>query len=167
LCGLAITEAERGLPDVNRRVRAMLLRAGVPADDDLVLRMTGCPNGCARPYMAELGFVGDGPNTYQLWIGGNLGQTRLATLFAERVRLRDLEAALEPLFAMWQQQRGEGGKERFGDFVDRVGFAAVRAFAAGYKPAAKGATGGGSNGNGNGAAAASSSAAQQGAPVSR
>ncbi len=49
--------------------------------------MTGCPNGCARPYMAELGFVGDGPNSYQLWLGGNGNQTRLATLYADRVKV--------------------------------------------------------------------------------
>lgn len=159
LCGLAITEAERGLPDVNRRVRLMLTNAGLSSDDDLVLRMTGCPNGCARPYNAELGFVGDGPNTYQLWIGGNLGQTRLATLFAERVRLRDLESALGPLFAMWAAER-LSAEERFGDFCDRVGHAALRAGAGKYAAFAKvsvpapgaaaGSSGNGSNGNGNG-----------------
>jgi len=137
LCGLAITEAERGLPDVNRRVRAMLTAAGLPATDDLVLRMTGCPNGCARPYNAELGFVGDGPNTYQLWIGGNLGQTRLASLYAERVRVRDLESELGPLFAMWAGER-LSADERFGDFCERVGQEALRAGAAGSKYAAFG-----------------------------
>lgn len=155
LCGLAITEAERGLPDVNRRVRATLARVGLSSGDDLVLRMTGCPNGCARPYMAEIGFVGDGPNTYQLWVGGNLGQTRLASLFAERVRLRDLEGALEPLFAQWKKER-QGPAERFGDFAERVGFASLRAHAAGYVPIVAAAGGGGhasGNGNGNGAAA--------------
>jgi sulfite reductase (ferredoxin) len=65
LCGLAITEAERGLPDVNTRVRALINKLGLP-DLELTMRMTGCPNGCARPYMAEIGFVGDGPNTYQV-----------------------------------------------------------------------------------------------------
>ena len=57
---------------------------GLPADQELHVRMTGCPNGCARPYMAELGFVGDGPNSYQLYFGGNVNQTRLAQLFADR-----------------------------------------------------------------------------------
>jgi sulfite reductase (ferredoxin) len=67
LCGLAVTEAERALPDVNKRLRAMLkkLKLNKP-EDSFVVRMTGCPNGCARPYMAELGFVGDGPNSYQV-----------------------------------------------------------------------------------------------------
>jgi sulfite reductase (ferredoxin) len=156
LCGLAITEAERGLPDVNRRVRSSLRRVGLEDGDDIVLRMTGCPNGCARPYMAELGFVGDGPNTYQLWVGGNLGQTRLAALYAERVRLRDLEATLEPLFAQWKRGRLSAG-ERFGDYAERVGFAALRAGAA---EAALGAGGNGNgNGNGNGASVAAAAAA--------
>ncbi len=66
LCGLAVTEAERSLPDVNRRLRALLDRVGLPQQQELTARMTGCPNGCARPYMAELGFVGDGPNSYQV-----------------------------------------------------------------------------------------------------
>lgn len=65
LCGLAITEAERGLPDINKRVRSLLHQVGL-GDEPITMRMTGCPNGCARPYMAEIGFVGDGPNTYQV-----------------------------------------------------------------------------------------------------
>lgn len=74
LCGLAVTEAERALPDVNKRLRAMLkkLKLNKP-EDSFVVRMTGCPNGCARPYMAELGFVGDGPNSYQVgWENGDV-----------------------------------------------------------------------------------------------
>ena len=66
LCGLATTEAERALPDINVRIRASMVNAGLPADEPLIVRMTGCPNGCARPYIAELGFVGDGPNSYQV-----------------------------------------------------------------------------------------------------
>ena len=66
LCGLATTEAERALPDINVRIRASMVKSGLPADEPLIVRMTGCPNGCARPYIAELGFVGDGPNSYQV-----------------------------------------------------------------------------------------------------
>jgi sulfite reductase (ferredoxin) len=65
LCGLAITEAERGLPDINKRLRATMTKVGLPKTEPVIVRMTGCPNGCARPYMAELGFVGDGPSSYQ------------------------------------------------------------------------------------------------------
>ena len=65
------------------------------------MRMTGCPNGCARPYMAEMGFVGDGPNSYQLWLGGAPNQTRLAEVFEERMKIQDLERAIEPALAFW------------------------------------------------------------------
>lgn len=67
LCGLAIGEAERGLPDIVRRVRAVMNKLGME-NDNVIMRMTGCPNGCARPYIGEIGFVADGPNTYQVRI---------------------------------------------------------------------------------------------------
>ena len=88
LCGLAISEAERGLPDVNRRIRSLLGNLGFDESEQFVIRMTGCPNGCTRPYMAELGFVGDGPNSYQLWLGGTPSQTRLAEAFKERMKIQ-------------------------------------------------------------------------------
>eukprot|EP00897_Mesotaenium_endlicherianum_P010359 jgi/Mesen1/9351/ME000061S08796 len=121
LCGLAITEAERGLPDVLKRIRAMLDKAkfkDTRASDNIVVRMTGCPNGCARPYMAELGFVGDGANSYQLYLGGNANQTRLASLYMEKVKVQDFETVLAPLLAAWKSQRV--GDEGFGDFCTRV-----------------------------------------------
>lgn len=128
LCGLAIAEAERGLPDVNRRIKELLTKLGLT--DNIVIRMTGCPNGCARPYMAELGFVGDGPNSYQLWIGGSGNQTRLAQLFMDRCRLQALEQNLEPIFMCYKTSRKPD--EGFGDFTARVGFDAIRDFTKGY-----------------------------------
>ena len=104
LCGLAVTEAERGLPDINIRIRALLTKLGLK-DETFTVRMTGCPNGCARPYMAELGFVGDGPNSYQIYLGGNPNQTRLAECFAERVKVKDLETFLEPIVVHFRDQR--------------------------------------------------------------
>ena len=74
---------------------------------------------CARPYMAELGFVGDGPNSYQVWLGGNAAQTAIAQEYKTQVKVRDLEAELEPLFVFWRNRRREG--EGFGYFVSRVG----------------------------------------------
>ncbi|KAJ9532327.1 hypothetical protein QJQ45_010368 [Haematococcus lacustris] len=124
LCGLATTEAERALPDINVRIRAAFVRAGLPADQHLVVRMTGCPNGCARPYMAEMGFVGDGPNSYQMWLGGNSNQTRLAEVYAERIKVRDLDPWLESLFSAYAAGRVKG--EGFGDWVARSGLVAVR-----------------------------------------
>eukprot|EP00475_Leptophrys_vorax_P042655 TRINITY_DN80482_c0_g1_i1.p1 TRINITY_DN80482_c0_g1~~TRINITY_DN80482_c0_g1_i1.p1 ORF type:complete len:683 (-),score=46.99 TRINITY_DN80482_c0_g1_i1:103-2151(-) len=131
LCGLAIAEAERGLPDVLKRIRALLDKVGLRQQQhSLVVRMTGCPNGCARPYVAELGFVGDGPNSYQLWLGGTPNQTQLARVFLERVKVQELEAVLEPVFAMWKAHALKG--ESFGDFTNRVGFEAIKEYMGTY-----------------------------------
>jgi sulfite reductase (ferredoxin) len=132
LCGLAIAEAERGLPDVISRIRNILGKLDMDTSEKFIIRMTGCPNGCARPYNAELGFVGDGPNSYQIWLGGSPHGTRLAELYEGRVKLNDLEAFLEPLFALFKSQRRPS--ESFGDFCGRVGFDALRTQQASYIP---------------------------------
>lgn len=80
--------------------------------------------------MAEIGFVCDGPNSYQLWLGGNHAQTAMAQLYKERVKVRDLEAELEPLFAFWKAARRDG--EGFGYFVHRMGLDAVADYVGGY-----------------------------------
>lgn len=72
---------------LNKCHRCFLMQVEM-GSETMVVRMTGCPNGCARPYMAELGFVGDGPNSYQLYVGGNSNQTRLADLYQERVKVK-------------------------------------------------------------------------------
>ncbi|MEM0981669.1 MAG: sulfite reductase, ferredoxin dependent [Cyanobacteria bacterium P01_H01_bin.58] len=131
-CGLAITESERAIPDILGRVRALLTQLGL-RDEHFVVRMTGCPNGCARPYMAELGFVGSAPESYQIWLGGSPSQTRLARPYVERLKVDDLETGLEPLFVAFRDQRRSS--ESFGDFCDRVGFDALRQFTALYDPA--------------------------------
>ncbi|PKU70059.1 sulfite reductase [ferredoxin], chloroplastic isoform X1 [Dendrobium catenatum] len=120
LCPLAITEAERGIPDILKRVRAVFDKVGLRYNESVVIRITGCPNGCARPYMAELGFVGDGPNSYQIWLGGTPNQTSLAKCFMNKVKIQDLEKVLEPLFYNWRRKRLRG--EPFGQFTTRVGF---------------------------------------------
>ncbi|VFR02173.1 unnamed protein product [Cuscuta campestris] len=120
LCPLAITEAERGIPAILKRVRAMFLKVGLEHNESIVVRVTGCPNGCARPYMAELGLVGDGPNSYQIWLGGTANQTSLAKPFKDKVKVQDLEKVLEPLFYHWKQNRQSS--EAFGDFTTRLGF---------------------------------------------
>lgn len=133
-CGLAITESERALPGITNRIRLLLNRLGLP-DQPVVIRMTGCPNGCARPYMAELGFVGVTPGHYQLWLAGSPHQTRLARTYLERMDVQKLEATLEPLFACFQQNRRQDpSPESFGDFCDRIGFDALREFSASYQP---------------------------------
>lgn len=120
LCPLAITEAERGIPDLLKRVRAVFEKVGLKYSESVVVRVTGCPNGCARPYMAELGLVGDGPNSYQIWLGGTPNQTSLARTFMNKVKIHDLEKVLEPLFYYWRRKRQT--KESFGEFTNRLGF---------------------------------------------
>lgn len=130
-CGLAVTESERVLPGVLVRIRALLERLGL-GQESFVVRMTGCPNGCARPYMAELGFVGSGIGEYQLWLGGTLNSTRLGEPFTDRMPLDKLEATLEPLFVCFREQREKG--ELFGDFCARKGIRALQEFARNYVP---------------------------------
>lgn len=130
-CGLAITESERAIPGVLERIRRLMNRLGLQ-QEHFVIRMTGCPNGCARPYLAELGFVGIVPHTYQVWLGGSPDQTRLAEVYIERLPIAELETALEPLLVFYRDRRQQG--ESFGDFCHRVGFAALREFAANYVP---------------------------------
>jgi sulfite reductase (ferredoxin) len=107
-CGLAITESERILPSVLERLAALMSRLEIQRS--VLVRMTGCPNGCARPYMAEIGLVGSGVGQYQLWLGGSPHLTRLARPYLERMPLDNLEA--------WKQG---GGRRSFGDFVHRAG----------------------------------------------
>ncbi|KAF3543857.1 hypothetical protein DY000_02003889 [Brassica cretica] len=120
LCPLAITEAERGIPSILKRVRAMFEKVGLDYDESVVVRVTGCPNGCARPYMAEVGLVGDGPNSYQVWLGGTPNQTQIARAFMDKVKIHDLEKVFEPLFYNWKL--GRQAKESFGEFTTRMGF---------------------------------------------
>jgi len=135
LCGLAMAEAERVQPEINLRLNNLLKSMGM-ADTDFVTRTTGCPNGCARPYMAEIAFVGSGPKTYQLWLGGSPAQTRTATatdIF--KMPFDKLEETVEPIFAMYKTQRNSAD-EAFGDFCHRVGWPAVKAFMDTYTPGA-------------------------------
>ncbi len=122
LCGLAITEAERILPSILERLDGLLARLEIAKP--VLVRVTGCPNGCARPYMAEIGLVGSAVDTYQLWLGGSPGLTRLAQPYLEKMALADLETTLEPLLVAWRD--GGGKRSHFGDFVDRLGADRVR-----------------------------------------
>ncbi|AVH70334.1 sulfite reductase, ferredoxin dependent [Nostoc sp. 'Lobaria pulmonaria (5183) cyanobiont'] len=130
-CGLAITESERAIPGILEQIRALLDKVGLQ-NEHFVIRMTGCPNGCARPYLAELGFVGSAPESYQLWLGGSPNQTRLAQPYTEKLHHNDLDTFLEPIFVYFKKSRKS--KESFGDFCDRVGFDAIREFASTYEP---------------------------------
>jgi sulfite reductase (NADPH) hemoprotein beta-component len=89
------------------------------AKDAIVVRMTGCPNGCARPYLAEVGLVGTGPGKYNLYLGGAFDGTRLGKLYRKDLGHGGIVAALAPLLAEYAKQRSRG--ERFGDYVIRAG----------------------------------------------
>ncbi len=137
-CGLAIAESERVLPDVLARIRKLLVRLGLE-NETFVTRMTGCPNGCARPYMAELAFVGSAADEYQIWLGGSFDSTRLAKPYTQRLHIDNLEQGLEPLFVYFRDERIAG--ETFGDFCDRKGNDDLHQFADNYIPDAADAKG--------------------------
>lgn len=129
LCGLAQTEAERIMPSYLKRIRVVMDKMGI-GEEEILIRMTGCPNGCARPYMAELAFVGDGPKSYQVWLGGSPVLTRTAYPFMSKMNVDDLEVTLEKIFSMYIAQRQEF--EAFGDFTYRVGADAIEKFMDSY-----------------------------------
>src|SRR5713101_1292037 len=116
-CGLALAEAERLLPDLLTRIENLLAELGLK-DEEIIIRITGCPNGCARPYMAEIGFVGKGPGRYQIYLGGNESSTRLNRVFKDTVKTEEITNVLRPVLARYAQERLGG--ERFGDFCARV-----------------------------------------------
>ncbi len=116
-CGLALSESERIFPDVLARIEALLGEVGL-AGEEIIIRMTGCPNGCARSSMAELGFIGKAPGKYQVCVGGNESCTRLNRLYFESVKNEDIVATLRPVFLRFKNERVQG--ERFGDFSARI-----------------------------------------------
>ena len=120
-CGLALAESERYLPSLIDALDESLANHGLSADD-IVIRMTGCPNGCARPYLAEIGLVGRGPGRYHLYLGAAFDGSRLSKLYLPDVDHDGIIAALDPLFAAYAAGREKG--ERFGDFVIRAGYVA-------------------------------------------
>jgi len=117
-CPLAMAEAERYLPEFTSRIEALLDRHGL-AGRPLSLRITGCPNGCARPYLAEIGLIGKAPGRYNLHLGADGSGQRLNVLYRENVDETTLLGTLDSLFAAWAGS-GQPG-ERFGDFLWRSG----------------------------------------------
>ena len=120
-CGLSLAESERYLPSLVTDLEVELDEAGL-SNSDITIRMTGCPNGCARPYMAEIGLVGRSPGLYNLYLGGAHDGTRLSKLHARDVSGPEIVAALKPLFAAYAADRLDD--ESFGDFTIRAGIVA-------------------------------------------
>lgn len=117
-CGLAMAESERYLPSLIDRIDERLEVHGL-RDEAMTIRMTGCPNGCARPYIAEIGLVGKGPGQYNLYLGAGFAGDRLNKLYRENIDEEEILAALDPLFARYARERNNG--EHFGDFAVRIG----------------------------------------------
>ncbi len=117
-CGLAMAESERYLPELVTKIEGLLAEAGL-AGEEIVIRMTGCPNGCARPYLAEIGMVGKSVGKYNLYLGGDFAGTRMNRLYRENIGEEEILGVLRPLFARYAQERQPG--EHFGDFLVRAG----------------------------------------------
>lgn len=117
-CGLALAESERFLPELITAIESSLDKAGL-RNDDIVIRMTGCPNGCGRPFIAEIGLVGRAPGLYNLYLGAAHDGTRLNKLYAQDVGKARILELLEPLLIRYANEREQD--ERFGDFVIRAG----------------------------------------------
>ncbi len=116
-CGLGLAESERYLPSLLTRIEETCEELGL-AGEEIIIRMTGCPNGCARPYAAELAFVGKAPGRYQIWVGGNEASTRVNRLWRDNVKDPDIITELRPVLARYASERQAG--ERFGDWSARV-----------------------------------------------
>ncbi len=117
-CGQALAEAERVLPTLIRQIEADLQALGL-GDEPLSVRMTGCPNGCARPAMGDIGIVGRTKDVYNIYVGGDLVNTRMNALYAPSVHLDKLVSTIRPLLSIWRDERKQN--EAFGDFCYRVG----------------------------------------------
>jgi sulfite reductase (NADPH) hemoprotein beta-component len=116
-CGLALAESERMLPGLLDRIEALCAEIGL-AGEEIIIRSTGCPNGCSRPYTAEIAFVGKAPGRYQVWLGGAAAGTRLNRLWKEVVKETEIESELRPVLTRYLNERFN--YERFGDWCDRV-----------------------------------------------
>lgn len=118
-CGLAMAESERYFPTLLEKIEPMLAEAGLQ-NEDIVIRMTGCPNGCARPALAEISFIGKAPGKYNMYLGGGFAGERLNKLYKENIGEAEILESLKPIIAHYGKERREG--EHFGDFVIRAGY---------------------------------------------
>jgi sulfite reductase (NADPH) hemoprotein beta-component len=117
-CGLAMAESERYLPTLLDKLDALVTDAGL-ASVPIAIRMSGCPNGCSRPFLAEIGLVGKAPGKYNLYLGASANGTRLNALYRETIGEDEILAELKPLLMRFAAERH--AEESFGDFVVRAG----------------------------------------------
>ncbi|MGR5066332.1 assimilatory sulfite reductase (NADPH) hemoprotein subunit [Photobacterium sp. DNB22_13_2] len=118
-CPLAMAEAERFLPEFVTDIEQLLAKHGLPEDDNIILRVTGCPNGCGRAMLAEIGLVGKAPGRYNLHLGGNRNGTRIPKMYRENITVEQILTEIDSLVGRWAKEREDG--EDFGDFTIRTG----------------------------------------------
>lgn len=118
-CGLAMAESERYLPNLLTKIEAILDRAGL-REEEITIRMSGCPNGCSRPALAEIAFIGKAPGKYNMYLGGGFAGERLNKLYRENIGEKEILDSLELLLFAYAEEKEEG--ERFGDFAIRKGY---------------------------------------------
>lgn len=118
-CPLAMAEAERFLPQFVTDVEGILKKHGLPEEENIILRVTGCPNGCGRAMLAEVGLVGKAPNRYNLHLGGNKAGTRVPKMYKENITDVQILEEIDLLVGRWAKERHES--EAFGDFTIRSG----------------------------------------------
>jgi sulfite reductase (NADPH) hemoprotein beta-component len=118
-CGLAMAESERYLPDLLLKLESILEEAGL-LEQEIVIRMTGCPNGCARPALGEIAFIGKAPGKYNMYLGAGFAGDRLNKLYRENIGEEEILKTLKPIISQYALERQEG--EHFGDFVIRAGY---------------------------------------------
>jgi sulfite reductase (NADPH) hemoprotein beta-component len=135
-CGLALAESERYLPELVTQLEAEVDAAGL-RDDAIIMRMTGCPNGCGRPFLAEIGFVGRAPGKYNVYLGAAFNGSRLNCLYRESVTSGEIVPMVRSLLRRYAQERLLG--ERFGDFAIRVGLVCPTGTPADFHPDLRGA----------------------------
>jgi sulfite reductase (NADPH) hemoprotein beta-component len=118
-CGLAMAEAERYLPELLEKVESILESVGL-REEEIVIRMTGCPNGCARPALGEISFIGKAPGKYNMYMGAGFAGERLNKLYRENIGEEEILKTLQPIIQRYAQERQLN--EHFGDFVIRAGY---------------------------------------------
>ena len=118
-CGLAMAESERYLPVLLDKIEVILDEAGV-SEEEITIRMSGCPNGCSRPGLAEIAFIGKAPGKYNMYLGGGFNGSRLNKLYRENIGEEEILDSLRPIIFQYAKKREQG--EHFGDYVIRAGY---------------------------------------------
>jgi sulfite reductase (NADPH) hemoprotein beta-component len=118
-CGLAMAESERYFPDLLDKIEPILDELGL-RDEEIVIRMTGCPNGCARPGLGEISFIGKAVGKYNMYLGAGFAGERLNKLYKENIGEQEILDTLKSIFTRFAQEREKG--EHFGDFTIRAGY---------------------------------------------